>query len=56
MVVEMRREQPIYTVKYTVAVGHQGQVDIPADGVSDAEQKFKKEFPEATLITIWRKQ
>lgn len=56
MVITLGEQSKVYTVKFTQAIGSQEMRDYTADGTSDAELKWRAEFPNAQLITIFRKK
>lgn len=45
----------IYTVKFMGKSGLEFK-DLQADGTGDAKDKFAREYPDAQVITIYRKQ
>ena len=48
-------QTPVYTVKFLDADGIEKFQDYPAAGTWAAEQAWKKEHPNTTLINIFRK-
>ena len=56
MAVEVNRGPNVYTVKYTNEMGGVGFVDITAAGTWAAQQQFNKDYPGATVVTIYKKR
>jgi hypothetical protein len=55
MAVEVNRGPSVYTVKYTNENDAVGFENLTATGTWDAEQKFKKQWPDRKVMNIYRK-
>ncbi len=53
--ITMEPAPKIYTVKFSIATGSQSMKDYTALGTSDAQTQWRREFPDALLIGIFRK-
>jgi hypothetical protein len=55
MVIQVNRTPSVYTVKFTQATGTVNLEDFSATGTWDAQMQWRRKYPEAVLIGIFRK-
>jgi hypothetical protein len=55
MVIQVNRTPSVYTVKFTEGVGTVALEDFSATGTWDAQMQWRKKYPDAELVGIFRK-